>query len=34
MSEQKVENNKVVALTYVIVDESGAVLEQYDLPIS
>ena len=34
MSEQKVENNKVISLTYVIVDESGAVLEQYDLPIS
>ena len=34
MSEQKVEENKVVSLTYVIVDETGAVLEQYDLPIS
>lgn len=34
MSEQKVEENKVVSLTYVIVDESGAVLEQYDIPIS
>ncbi|NNF95495.1 MAG: peptidylprolyl isomerase [Halobacteria archaeon] len=34
MSEQTVENNKVISLTYVIVDESGAVLEQYDLPIS
>lgn len=34
MSEQKVEENKVVSLTYVIVDESGTVLEQYDMPIS
>ncbi|MDH3948854.1 MAG: FKBP-type peptidyl-prolyl cis-trans isomerase [Gammaproteobacteria bacterium] len=34
MSEFKVEENKVVSLTYVIMDESGAVLEQYDLPIS
>ena len=34
MSEQKVEENKVVSLTYVILDESGSVLEQYDLPIS
>jgi FKBP-type peptidyl-prolyl cis-trans isomerase SlyD len=34
MSQQKVEENKVVSLTYVIVDETGAVLEQYDLPIS
>jgi FKBP-type peptidyl-prolyl cis-trans isomerase SlyD len=34
MSEQKVEENKVVSLTYVILDETGAVLEQYDLPIS
>jgi len=34
MSEQKVEINKVISLTYVIVDESGAVLEQYDLPIT
>ena len=34
MSEQKVEENKVVSLTYVIVDEMGTVLEQYDLPIS
>ena len=34
MSDQKVEDNKVVSLTYVIVDEGGAVLEQYDLPIS
>ena len=34
MSEQKVEENKVVSLTYVIMDETGAVLEQYDLPIS
>lgn len=34
MSEQKVEDNKVVSVTYVIVDETGAVLEQYDMPIS
>ena len=34
MSEQKVEENKVVSLTYVIVDETGVVLEQYDMPIS
>jgi FKBP-type peptidyl-prolyl cis-trans isomerase SlyD len=34
MSDLKVEENKVVSLTYVILDESGAVLEQYDLPIS
>jgi FKBP-type peptidyl-prolyl cis-trans isomerase SlyD len=34
MSDQKVEDNKVVSLTYVIIDEGGAVLEQYDLPIS
>ncbi len=34
MSELKVGENKVVSLTYVIVDEGGTVLEQYDLPIS
>lgn len=34
MSELKVEENKVVSLTYVILDETGAVLEQYDMPIS
>ncbi|MDX1823256.1 MAG: FKBP-type peptidyl-prolyl cis-trans isomerase [Thiohalomonadales bacterium] len=34
MSEQRVEENKVVSLTYVIIDETGAVLEQYDMPIS
>ncbi len=34
MSEFKVGENKVVSLTYVIVDEGGTVLEQYDLPIS
>ena len=34
MSEQKVEDNKVVSVTYVILDETGAVLEQYDMPIS
>lgn len=34
MSEQKVEDNKVVSVTYVIVDEAGTVLEQYDMPIS
>lgn len=34
MSEQKVEENKVISLTYVILDETGAVLEQYDMPIS
>ncbi len=34
MSELKVEENKVVSLTYVIVDEGGSVLEQYDMPIS
>ncbi len=34
MSEPKVEENKVVSLTYVIVDEGGTVLEQYDMPIS
>lgn len=34
MNEQRVAENKVVSLTYVIVDETGAVLEQYDVPIS
>ncbi|HEX9180713.1 MAG TPA: hypothetical protein VF859_09985 [Burkholderiales bacterium] len=28
-----VSRNKVVYITYVIVDENGAVLEQYDLPV-
>ncbi|MGD2137941.1 MAG: peptidylprolyl isomerase [Gammaproteobacteria bacterium] len=34
MTGQLVERNKVVSFTYSIVDESGAVLEQTDLPIS
>ncbi len=33
MSEQVVGNNKVVYLTYSIVDEQGTVFEQYDIPI-
>jgi FKBP-type peptidyl-prolyl cis-trans isomerase SlyD len=34
MSNQFVEQNKVVSFTYSIVDESGELLEQSDLPIS
>ena len=34
MTEQFVGRNKVVSFTYSIVDESGAVIEQSDLPIS
>ncbi len=34
MSEQKVEHNKVVSLTYVLLDENGSVQEQSDIPIS
>jgi len=34
MSEQFVGTNKVVTFTYTIIDESGNVLEQSDLPIS
>jgi len=34
MSSQFVEQNKVVSFTYSIVDESGELLEQSDLPIS
>ena len=33
MSEQFVENNKVVSFTYSITDESGELIEQSDLPI-
>lgn len=33
MSEQKVAANKVVSVTYSIVDHSGEVLEQSDLPV-
>lgn len=34
MTEQRISANKFVTLTYRIVDESGAVLEQNDLPVS
>ena len=34
MSEQKVENNKVVTLTYLIFNEEGEVQEQSDIPVS
>ena len=34
MNEQFVGRNKVVAFTYSIVDESGDVIEQSDIPIS
>ena len=34
MTDLFVENNKVVSFTYSIVDESGELLEQSDLPIS
>ena len=34
MADQFVENNKVVSFTYSIVDDSGTLLEQSDLPIS
>jgi len=34
MTDQFVENNKVVSFTYSIVDDSGELLEQSDLPIS
>ncbi len=34
MSNQFVEQNKVVSFTYSIVDESGELLEQSDLPVS
>lgn len=34
MTEQFVGQNKVVSFTYSIVDESGSVIEQSDLPIS
>ncbi len=34
MSEQRVEKNKVVTFTYVIMDESGSVQEQSDIPMS
>ena len=34
MTDQFVENNKVVSFTYSIVDDHGELLEQSDLPIS
>lgn len=34
MSNQVIKNGKLVSLTYIICDESGAVLEQSDLPVS
>ncbi len=34
MSEFKVEKNRVVSMTYVILDQNGEVLEQSDIPIS
>lgn len=34
MSEQCVEKNKVVTFTYIIMDESGSVQEQSDIPMS
>ena len=34
MSEQCVEKNKVVTFTYIIMDESGGVQEQSDIPMS
>lgn len=33
MSEQKVGKNKAVYVTYSIVDQAGAVYEQYDVPV-
>ncbi len=33
MHKKTVENNKVVYLTYSIIDQNGAVFEQYDVPI-
>ena len=33
MSEQKIGNNKAVYVTYSIVDQSGTVYEQYDVPV-
>jgi len=33
MSEPLVEKHKVVAITYSILDESGAILEQSDIPV-
>ncbi len=34
MSDQIVEKNKVVTFTYIIMDESGSVQEQSDIPMS
>ncbi len=34
MAEHKVAKNMVVSMTYVILDQDGAVLEQSDIPIS
>lgn len=34
MSEQRIEKNTVVSMTYVILDQNGTVLEQSDIPIS
>ena len=33
MSEPQVEKHKVVAITYSILDESGVILEQSDIPV-
>lgn len=33
MSEQKVSRNKAVYVTYSILDQSGAVYEQYEMPV-
>jgi FKBP-type peptidyl-prolyl cis-trans isomerase SlyD len=33
MAEQKIGRNKTVHVTYVILDESGKVFEQYDMPV-
>lgn len=33
MSEQKVSKNKAVYVTYSILDQSGAVYEQYEMPV-
>ncbi|MDH5572140.1 MAG: peptidylprolyl isomerase [Gammaproteobacteria bacterium] len=34
MAEQRVEKNKVVTFTYIIMDETGSVQEQSDIPMS
>ena len=33
MTDELVSKNKVVGITYAIIDQSGAILEQSDLPL-